>query len=94
MPPLNTSPAARDALRYHILFGNQAALERIGLGSLTAVQRFYNQYYWFKRFADEHAATHGPDAGIEQQVFQLLESAPEGVDWDIVEHLERRAVPP
>lgn len=52
---------------------------------------FYNRYFWFARFAALWQAAHGPDAGLEQQVFQLLEQADFDIDWDIVRALDARA---
>jgi hypothetical protein len=52
---------------------------------------FYNRYYWFARFAALWQAAHGHDAGLEQQVFQLLEQADFDIDWDVVQELDARA---
>lgn len=52
---------------------------------------FYNRYYWFARFAALWQAAHGHDAGLEQQVFQLLERADFDIDWDVVQELDTRA---
>ena len=42
---------------------------------LSEAERFWSRYYWLARFAREWQAVAGYDAGLEQQVFQLLESA-------------------
>jgi len=55
---------------------------------LTEVTRFYNRYYWFSVFADLRQRTEGPDAGIDQRKFQMLESAPAEVDWKVIEALD------
>lgn len=47
---------------------------------LSADERFWNRYYWLARFAREWQAVAGYDAGLEQQVFQLLEYAEVGFD--------------
>jgi hypothetical protein len=52
---------------------------------------FYNRYFWFVRFAALWQAAHGHDAGLEQQVFQLLEQVDFDIDWDVVQELEARA---
>lgn len=41
--------------------------------ALTDEERFWSRYYWLARFAREWQAAAGPDAGIEQQMLQLLE---------------------
>ena len=76
------------AFRRFLLFSSAEALEAVGLHELGELGAFYNQYFWFKRFVKQHTAHAGPDAGLEQQVFQLLESAPPGVDWSILEALD------
>ena len=79
------------ALRYFLLFSEPELLARVDLGApMDAVTAFYNQYYWFKRFVQLHHKEHGPDAGLDQQAFQLLESAPEGVDWDVLAAIEQQ----
>lgn len=55
------------------------------------VRSFYNRYFWFARFAALWQAAHGPDAGLEQQAFQLLEQADFDVDWNVVQELDARA---
>ena len=45
-----------------------------GLG-LSSDERFWSRYYWLARFAREWLAAVGNDAGLEQQLFHLLESA-------------------
>lgn len=52
------------------------------------VRRFYNRYFWFVRFAAMWQAAHGHDAGLEQQVFQLLEEADVDIDWDVIQELD------
>ena len=55
---------------------------------------FYNRYFWFKRFVTLKAARDGYDAGLEQQLFSLLEQPGGDVDWSQVERLEARAGDP
>lgn len=52
---------------------------------------FYNQYFWLKRFATLKQERDGYDAGLEQQVFQLLEQADFDVDWSLMERLDAEA---
>ena len=40
---------------------------------LTPEDRFYNRYFWFRRFANAYQKKFGDDAGIEQQSFQILD---------------------
>jgi hypothetical protein len=42
---------------------------------MTEDERFWSRYYWLARFAREWQAVAGYDAGLEQRVFKLLESA-------------------
>jgi hypothetical protein len=78
------------ALRHHLLFADASRAHVAGF-SLDAVALFYNQYYWFKRFVCERDAARGHDAGLEQQAFQLLESAPDDVDWSVIEAIDALA---
>ena len=59
--------------------------------SVTERAVFYSKYYWFKRFAADRADATGYDAGLEQQVFQMLEAPPVEVDWDLIEEVDRQA---
>lgn len=52
---------------------------------------FYNQYFWFKRFATLKQAREGYDAGLEQQTFQLLEQPEFDLDWSLIEQLDAEA---
>ncbi len=49
-----------------------------------------NRYYWFVRFMRLHRSEHGPDAGLEQQAFQMLEGSMTEVDWQVIEAIENR----
>ena len=57
------------------------------LAALDPATRFYTRVYWMNRLIAPWEAAHGPDAGLRQQAFQLLEDAPEGVDWQVVEQV-------
>jgi hypothetical protein len=52
---------------------------------------FYNQYFWFKRFATLKQERDGYDAGLEQQAFQLLEQPDFDLDWALIEQLDAEA---
>lgn len=59
------------------------------------LDRFYSRYYWFLLFAEKRKSKFGPDAGLDQQVFQLLEGADDlglGVDWNVVAKLREEVV--
>lgn len=49
---------------------------------------FYNRYLRARRFAKAYQTVHGRDAGLEQEVFRILESAPSDVDWTILESID------
>lgn len=55
---------------------------------------FYNQYYWFVRFSRLFMRKHGPDAGLEQQAFQMIENAECEVDLEVVDSLDSLAEMP
>lgn len=52
---------------------------------------FYNRYYWLRRYATLKQERDGDDAGLEQQVFQLLEQPDFELDWELVERLSDEA---
>jgi hypothetical protein len=58
---------------------------------LDNATRFYNQYFWFVRFASAWQAAHGHDAGLEQQAFKMLETAPPEAVWGVVAQLDHQA---
>jgi hypothetical protein len=61
---------------------------------LDAAQRFYNRYFWFVRFVALYQMTNGPDAGLEQQAYQLFEEVEtlQGlVDLDVLQEVDALA---
>jgi hypothetical protein len=54
---------------------------------------YYSMYYWFIQFSKHCRERVGPDAGIEQEGFKLLEEMDyqldEGIDWSIIEEIEQ-----
>jgi hypothetical protein len=54
---------------------------------------FYSRYYWFRRFVDLRVASSGPDAGLEQQAFRILEHPHPDCDpdWYVLEQVESLA---
>jgi hypothetical protein len=66
-------PTAGRCLRnYGLLTEYSELADTLGL---TEDERFWSRYYWLARFVREWQAVAGSDPGLEQQVFQLLESA-------------------
>ena len=74
-------PIAGASLRHYLVLTEcPDVATRLGL---SEAQRFWSRYYWLARFAREWQAVAGPDGGLEQQVFQVLESADHlGVSYD------------
>jgi hypothetical protein len=87
---LDVDPAWEMCLRYYLVF-HEHLEHQVGLGDLDPIIELYNCYYWFKRFAHARAAHRGFDAGLDQQAFRLLETAPEGVDYELVRELDTLA---
>ena len=59
--------------------------------SVDSENAFYNRYFWFKRFATIKQEQDGYDAGLEQQVFNLLEQPDFDLDWPLIEQLDTEA---
>jgi hypothetical protein len=78
-----------DALGWSLLFEHWPEL--VPSPPLDRENVFYNRYFWFKRFATLQQKRDGYDAGLEQQVFQILEYADFDVDWELVERLDAQA---
>ncbi len=66
-------PIAGPSLRNYSLLTECSDL--VGKLGLSDADRFWSQYYWLARFTMEWTAIAGYDAGLEQQLFQLLEHA-------------------
>lgn len=76
--------AEADAFARYLLFSDSSLYKQVELGPLSETRIFYNRYYWFLTFAKLRRSKRGHDAGVEQQAFKLLESAPDAVDWGVV----------
>jgi hypothetical protein len=50
-----------------------------------------NRYFWFRRFILLWTREHGPDAGLEQQAFQMLETCELEIDWEFLKQVETAA---
>jgi hypothetical protein len=77
-------PTAGRALRNYLVLTE--CPEWLGGLGLSEAERFWSRYYWLARFAREWQTVAGYDAGLEQQVFQLLEHAP--VDYEPLPEVE------
>ncbi|BDD13054.1 hypothetical protein FUAX_54860 (plasmid) [Fulvitalea axinellae] len=55
----------------------------------TALEVYYNKYYWFLRHLVQMQNLQGYDAGLEQQEFIILEEGEsyDDINWDIVESI-------
>lgn len=62
--------------------------------NLSECVLFYNRYLRACRFAKAYQTVHGPDDGLAQGVFKILEDAPSDVDWSILESIEIGASEP
>lgn len=89
LPPLDDM-----MFRHYLLFSDGAMAHAAGLGHLDGTARFYNMYYWYRRFAEADQAVNGEDAGLLQRGLKMLECAPEDVAWEIVEAIELRVTAP
>jgi hypothetical protein len=78
------NPRYGPPFRWYLLFTHASDL----LPEISTADVFYNRYVWFRRFAAMYRIVHGEDAGIEQQLFHLLEDAPPGIDWSQVEKID------
>ena len=89
MPDLMLEPGELgDALGWSLLFEHWPDL----LSSpISREDAFYNHYFWVRRFATIKQRRDGYDAGLEQQVFQVLERVDFDVDWGLIEHIDNEA---
>jgi hypothetical protein len=77
-----------DALGWSLLFEHWPDLVS---PPISREEAFYNHYFWMSRFATLKQRRDGYDAGLEQQVFQVLERADFDVDWGLVEQIHNEA---
>ena len=58
----------------------------------TALNLFYNKYYFFLSYSFTIQKNNGFDAGIEQQEFKILEQGEhfKDIDWEVVEDIANR----
>ena len=84
---MNGTPYERPYLNYLVLTHEH---QKLPSEWQSASLVLYNRYYWFLQFAKMHSEEHGNDAGIEQQAFQILESAMADIDWAVVEAIDKQ----
>jgi hypothetical protein len=65
-----------------------------GTPPISLEQRFYNEYFWFRRFAFLWQERREPDAGLEQQAFDKLSKTSADIDWNVIETLDQLARTP
>jgi hypothetical protein len=75
--------AGRCLWNYIVLSGFPELIDGL---RLSEEELFWSRYYWLARLAREWQGVVGYDAGLEQQVFRLLESA--AVDYDPLPEVE------
>jgi hypothetical protein len=88
---VEVAPDARAALAHFVFFDDEAIRSKTPFASLAPVEVFYNAYYWFSVFSQRQQAQTGYDAGLEDMLSKMLESAPDGVDWRVVEAIHDQA---
>jgi hypothetical protein len=62
-----------------------------GTPPISLAQRFYNEYFWFRRFVFLWQQGNEPDAGLEQQAFGKLAETSADIDWTVIEELDQLA---
>jgi len=82
-------PVYGDDLKIYYLLSFQPSLFS---AKYSDHQIFYSRYYYFLSFAEKCKNIHGEDAGLDQQVFKLLEEGESigNIDWSVVENLNNR----
>ena len=77
---------------YHIEKGDLKSVDN----TIKKEDLFYSQYYWFNKFKNRYIELYGPNAGMEQQLFKMVEHYYEytngKVDWEIIEKIENGAI--
>jgi len=84
-------PLAGESLRNYAILTETPGI--LGESELSPAEIFWSRYYWLARFKIVWSAVAGFDAGLEQQLFQLLETAPDGREClpEVEESAERAA---
>lgn len=57
---------------------------------------YYSIYFWYQKFKARYFELFGPDVGIEQESYKILEEMnnelKDGVDWRIIENIEMNSI--
>ena len=80
----------RSSLNNWSLF-DQKEMELQNLTELSLEDILYSKYYWFTKFMHRYHEIYGPNSGIDQQQFKLIEemsSILEVVDYQILKNIE------
>jgi hypothetical protein len=84
-------PAAGRSLRFFLLLTHFPEL--LTHEQPTAEELFWSGYYWLARYVELQLTLHGPDAGLEQQLAEVLETPYPtcNPDWSHLESVEAQA---
>jgi hypothetical protein len=80
-----------EPLRYYLLFTYWPELLADHLPAFGNKELCANRYYWFSRLVHLFKSAHGPDAGLDQQLFQLLEECSSVLSWEEIQEIEGAA---
>ena len=79
------------AFVYYLFFSRHPSVNSFLGIDLNDEARFYNAYYWFRRFVKLYMAKLGYDAGLEQQAFKMLEGADFDLNFEVIDLLDKKA---
>lgn len=84
-------PVSGRCLKFYLLLTELPDL--LGADGIPNEQMFWSRYYWHVRYATLSHAVSGPDPGLDQQSFQILEypHPPCAPDWNDLESVHRAA---
>lgn len=83
-------PVYGQAFRRFLILSRWSSSGAGSLPDLDEATLFCSRYYWFLRSIRLYASTDGPDAGLEQQAYPMLERADLDIDGSIIEQIEAR----
>ena len=80
-------PLVGEALNNYLLISNYPEK----FEDVSALDLYYNKYYWYLKFSITYQDKYGYDAGIEQQEFKLIEEGESipYIDWREVESISK-----
>ena len=94
-PPYNVDWEDPDyglAFIYHLFFSQNPSVCKVLGVELDEETKFYNRYYWFRRFVARHKQKHGYDAGLEDQASDILASGAQfDLDVEIIHMIDKKA---